>query len=89
VLARIADGHLGTGRGKGARGFIGAVVVGRHHNALADEHVVAPQIGQRGFRRHDAGPVIVGKDHRTLDRACREHDAPGPDVPQHIGAGQC
>ena len=66
------------------RGAVGAVVVGEQHGAPAGQHAVAVDIGGGRRGEHDAGPVVVGEDQRPLDRAGRQHDLPGADLPQPL-----
>ena len=82
----VRDQHLRAGLLQRGGNRISLVVVGRDDDALADQHVVAPEIDERGIRRHHAGPVIVGKHQRPLDGAGRHHDRLRPDAPLRIAA---
>jgi hypothetical protein len=64
---------LGQSLGDG----IGARVVGRDDDPLADEDRVTLEINERRVGGHHAGPVVVGHDERPLDRAGRDHDPVG------------
>ena len=63
---------------------IGAVVVGRDRNALADENGEAAEIDERRVGRHDPRTVVVGDDQRALDGAGGDNDCPGPYAPQRV-----
>ena len=65
-------------------GAVGAVVVGRHHGAAAGKDGKTVDIGARGAGQHHPRTVVVGEDQRPLQRARRQHDAPGADAPQTL-----
>ncbi len=64
------------------RGAIGAVMRGHDDHSVADPGAILESIAPRGFREHDARPVVVRKDQRTLDRAGRQHHLARPHLPQ-------
>ena len=71
-VSRISTSRSSLGQSLGHR--IGAVVVGRDDDALADEDSVAAEIDERRVGRHHARPVVVGDDERPFDRAGRDDD---------------
>ena len=42
------------------------------------------EVGARRRGEHDARTVVVGEDHVPLDRPGRDHDPPGPDLPEAL-----
>ncbi|MNE74457.1 hypothetical protein D3C80_1705400 [compost metagenome] len=51
---------------------------------MADGDAVLVEIGACGRGQHDAGAVIIGKDHVALDRTRRQHDLFGAHLPQPL-----
>ena len=45
TVPRVGDRHMGTGLLERGRDRIGAVIVGRNDDALADQNIVPPEIG--------------------------------------------
>ena len=66
------------------RGAIGLVMRSDDDDALADLDAMEVEIAPRRAGKHDPGPIVVGKDERPLDGACREHDLAGPHPPQPL-----
>ena len=85
VSARVENFDLGSSLGQSLGHRIGAVVVGRDDDALADEDSVSTEIDERRVGRHHARPVVVGDDERPFDRAGRDDDFSWPDAPQRVG----
>ena len=58
-----------AGRLSDKRGPIGIVIVGEDDAGHAGRHAIALDKRARRRGQHDAGPVIIGKGDRPLDRA--------------------
>ena len=85
--AKVDHGHGRAGGVQIERGPIGAIVVGQHDRAPAGEHGLTVEIAADRAGQHDARAVVAGEHQRPLERAGREHDLPGPDLPEPL-AGQ-
>src|SRR6267142_4926994 len=73
--AQIGDGSDGnTSRLQIERGAIGAVASGEYNGRVTRLDAKAVGIDARGFRHHDAGPVVVRKHKRPFERTGRQHD---------------
>ena len=60
------------------------VIVGGENQAPRGNKCVAMQVRACGAGEHDAGPVVVLEDDRSLERPGGEHDAPGPHMPEAL-----
>ena len=83
--SRVENLDLGAGFAQRLGDRIGAVVVGRDRDALADEDGEAAEIDERGVGRHHPRTIVVGDDQRPLDRAGRHDDPFRPDAPKRVG----
>ena len=84
IAPDVDERDIGAGLDERARDFVGAVIVGGDDDAVADQHRMAPEIGERRIRRQDARQVVVGERQRPLDGAGRQHDVARPDPPQRV-----
>ena len=66
------------------RNPISRVVGGGDDDTRAGFDAVAVEVGGGGAGEHDAGPIVVGKDERSLDRAGGEHHLLRPHLPQPL-----
>ena len=85
--ARVENLDRRASLGQGLRDNIGAVVISRDHDLLADQHAEAPEVDNRRVGRHHARPIVVGDDKRPLNRASRDHDLLRADAPERVRLG--
>ena len=81
LRAQIDHRDRGAGGAQIERGPIRAVVVGEHHRLTAGAHRVLIEIAAHGARQHDARPIVLGEHQRSLQRAGRQHDLAGAQLP--------
>ena len=62
-------------------GAIGIVIIGENHCAAARQHTKVIDIGAHSTGQHDAGAVIIAKYQGLFQRACRQHNLLGADLP--------
>ena len=84
VHALLDHCHLGTAARELRSTQPAAVIVGGHHHLLTQSHRPTVQVGLCCRCKHDAGPVVVGEDQRSFQRAGGKHDGAGADAAQHL-----
>ena len=60
---------------------ISLVVNSCNHGTLKDPHTMQRHVSGRCMGQHDAGPVVVGEDQRSLKGTRRQDDLIGADMP--------
>ena len=82
VPARVDHGHHRPARRHQIdRGAVGIVVGGEHHRALRRQGKLV-EVGPDRRGQHHPGAVVVGEDHGPLECSGRDHDLPGPNLPE-------
>ena len=85
VVAQVDHRHVTrTGRLCIQRRLVGRVVVGEDHDLAARQNGEPVDIGAQRRCQHDAGTVIVRENQRAFDRALRQNDPLGADLPEPL-----
>src|SRR5580704_7717278 len=80
--SRIIYGfHLHPLTVKPKRITVSLVVDSNNHGMTENPHTMNRNIGRGRMREHDAGPVVICEDQRTLERTGCQHDPVGTDMP--------